>query len=195
MMSDEELKSLVAGLAVAQKETDRQLNETRLLLRDKTAATDRQLKELGKQIGGLGNKFGSFTEGLALPSMTKILRERFKMEVISPRVSIRKNGDHLEIDVLAFANSGIDMAIVVEVKSHLDDGAIEQTLNIMQKFYDYLPEHRGKSLIGILAFVHAAVQMKQKAMNAGLYLAEINDETFKLAIPEEFKPKVYKYSQ
>ena len=36
--------------------------------------TDRQIRELGKQIGGLGNKFGSFTEGLALPSMQKILQ-------------------------------------------------------------------------------------------------------------------------
>ncbi|NTV95645.1 MAG: DUF3782 domain-containing protein, partial [Thiobacillus sp.] len=52
-MSDDELKELVASLTVSQKETDR------------------QLKELGKQIGGLGNKFGSFTEGLALPSLAK----------------------------------------------------------------------------------------------------------------------------
>ena len=46
-MTDEELKELVASLAVAQRETDR------------------QLKELGKQIGGLGEKFGG--EGMALP--------------------------------------------------------------------------------------------------------------------------------
>jgi len=44
--------------------------------------TDRQLKELGKQIGGLGAKFGSFTEGLALPSMEKILRQRFGRKLL-----------------------------------------------------------------------------------------------------------------
>ena len=54
--------------------------------------TDRQLKELGKQIGGLGSKFGSFTEGLALPSMEKILRQRFGMEIISPSVRASKEG-------------------------------------------------------------------------------------------------------
>ena len=50
--------------------------------------TDRQLKELGRQIGGLGAKFGSFTEGLALPSMETILRQRLGMEVISPSVRV-----------------------------------------------------------------------------------------------------------
>ena len=69
-MTDEELKELVASLAVAQRETDRQLKETDRQLR-------KQLKELGKQIGGLGEKFGGFTEGMALPSMTKILTENF----------------------------------------------------------------------------------------------------------------------
>ncbi len=89
-MTDDELKQLVSGLAIAQKETNN------------------QLKELGKQIGGLGKKFGSFTEGLALPSMTKILRERFKMEVISPSVRVSKNNIDAEIDVLAYANSAIN---------------------------------------------------------------------------------------
>ncbi len=88
-MNDHELKELVASLATAQKETDRHQRET-----------DRQLKELGKQIGGLGEKFGSFTEGLALPSMSKILSERFGMEVVSPSVRVSKQGEHMEIDVL-----------------------------------------------------------------------------------------------
>ena len=77
--------------------------------------TDRQLKELGKQIGGLGSKFGSFTEGLALPSMEKILRQRFGMEVVSPSVRVSKEGRHLEIDVLAYSNGDLNTAYIVEV--------------------------------------------------------------------------------
>ena len=71
-MTDEELKELVASLAVVQRETDRQLRK--------------QLKELGKQIGGLGEKFSGFTKGMALPSTTKILTENFWMEFVTPRV-------------------------------------------------------------------------------------------------------------
>jgi len=93
-MTDEELKQLVASLAIDQKEMAKESNK-------RNKETNKQLKELGKQIGGLGKKFGSFTEGLALPSMTKILRERFKMVVISPSVRVSKNGIDAEIDVLA----------------------------------------------------------------------------------------------
>jgi hypothetical protein len=42
-------------------------------------------EEFKKLMARLSDKFGGFTEGLALPSMTKILRERFKMEVKSHR--------------------------------------------------------------------------------------------------------------
>jgi len=86
--------------------------------------TDRQLKELGKQIGGLGSKFGSFTEGLALPSMEKILRQRFGMEIISPSVRASKEGRHMEIDVLAYANGNLNTAYIVEVKSHAREESI-----------------------------------------------------------------------
>jgi len=102
------------------KETDKQLKETDLLLKEvsqqqkenaqQQKKTDKQLKELGQQIGGLGAKFGSFTEGLALPSMETILRQRFGMEVISPSVRVSKEGQHLEIDVLAYTNGELNTA-------------------------------------------------------------------------------------
>ena len=63
-MTDEELKQLVASLAIDQKEMAKESDK-------RNKETDKLLKELGKQIGGLGKKFGSFPEGLALPSMTK----------------------------------------------------------------------------------------------------------------------------
>jgi hypothetical protein len=92
-MTDEELKELVASLTVSQKKTDKQLQQSDLKLQklgDISAETSRQvnkmiktIKELGKQISGLGNKFGSFTEGMAFPSIEKLLREKFKMDVIA----------------------------------------------------------------------------------------------------------------
>ena len=100
-MNDEELKDLVASFVVAQRETDRQLKETDRQLKETDRQLRKQLKELGKQIGGPGEKFGGFTEGMALPSMTKILTENFGMEVVTPRVKVRKAVRSLELDVLA----------------------------------------------------------------------------------------------
>lgn len=182
-MTDEELKQLVASLAVSQKETDKQLKETDRHLKE----TDKQLKELGKQIGGLGKKFGGFTEGLALLSMTKILKQRFRMEVVSPSVRVSKQGVEAEIDVLAYANSDINEAYVVEVKSHLREEAIKQLQGLLGKFKWLFPEHKDKKIYGIIAAVDMSDTMKQKVLAEGFYVARIHDDTFSLETPSDFK--------
>ena len=186
-MNDNELKELVASLATAQRETDRQLLETDQQLKQ----TNQQLKELGKQIGGLGEKFGSFTEGLALPSMSKILSERFGMEVVSPSVRVRKQGEHMEIDVLAYANSGINEAYIVEVKSHAREEAIEQLRQILERFRRFFPEHQDKTAYGILAAVDMPDGLREQILKAGFYVARIHDQVFELDVPANFRPKAY----
>lgn len=186
-----ELRALLAELLRSQQETDRQLKETERQLKAQANATDRQLKELGKQIGGLGNKLGSFTEGLALPSMQKILRERFGMEVISPSVRVSKDGEDLELDVLSYANGEINAAYVVEVKSHLREEAIDQILGILNKFGRFFPEHRNKKLYGILAAVDIPKEVRAKALRQGLYLARIHDDEFELETPEGFRARCF----
>jgi predicted nuclease with TOPRIM domain len=183
-----------AELTSAQKETDRQLRETDQ--RQKETAqqqkeTDRQLKELGKQIGGLGSKFGSFTEGLALPSMESILRQRFGMEIISSRVRASHGGQHMEIDVLAYANGSVNTAYIVEVKSHPREEAITQLKTILQRFRTFFPEHRDKQLYGILAAVDLSPELREKILREGLYVARIHDQVFELDIPENFHPQTH----
>ncbi len=162
------------------KETDRQMKKT-----------DREIRELGKQIGGLGNKFGGFTEGLALPSMEQILMERFKMECVAPRVRRRKDGKEMELDVLGYANTETNAVVVVEVKSRLTSEELKKMLNKMKSFFQFFPEHRDKKLFGILAVVDISQDLRQKVLEKGLYLAQINDETFSLHVPDDFKPRAF----
>jgi len=153
--------------------------------------TDRQLKELGKQIGGLGSKFGSFTEGLALPSMEKILRQRFGMEVVSPSVRASKEGRHMEIDVLAYTNGDLNTAYIVEVKSHAREESITQLKSILQRFRTFFSEHKDKQLYGILAAVDMSPELREKTLQEGFYVARIHDQVFELDTPENFQPQSY----
>ncbi|MEB3311888.1 MAG: DUF3782 domain-containing protein [Snowella sp.] len=217
--TSEEVWRILAELATAQKETDRQLKETerrqqetdrqlkesnqefnqRLKETDRRQQetdrqlkeTGRQIKELGKQIGGLGAKFGSFTEGLALPSMETILRERFGMEIISPRVRASKAGQHLEIDVLAYANGDLNTAYIVEVKSHPREDSITQLQNILQRFRTFFPEHKDKRLYGILAAVDLSPEIREKIFQAGFYVARIHDQVFELEVADNFQPRSF----
>lgn len=164
------------------QEVDRRLKESGQDL-------DRRLKELGRQLGGLGNKFGSFTEGLALPSMEKLLRERFGMTVVSPRVKVITATDEVEIDLLAYANGTVNSAFLVEVKSHLDQRAIQQLRHLLEKFPALFPEHRDKALYGMLACVQGSKELRQQVLDQGLYLATIHDKQFRLDTPQAFIPR------
>ena len=186
--------ALLRELAEAQKETERKFQETDRLYQEavrERRKTDRQIKELGKQIGGLGEKFGSFTEGLALPSLERVLRERFGMEVVSPSVRVSKAGQHLEIDVLSYANGPIAAAYLVEVKSHLREEAIAQLKDLLRRFREFFPEHRDKRLYGILAAVDLSAAMRERVLREGFYAARIHDQVFTLDVPDGFQPRAY----
>ncbi|MDD5125841.1 DUF3782 domain-containing protein [Methylovulum sp.] len=192
-MTDQELKDLVASLAINHQKMAEESAISRKKLNEELAVSrkevDKAIKELSKQIGGIANKFGSFTEGLALPSMTKILSEKFGMTTINPSVRVRdKNGNEQEIDVLAYANGEINTAIIVEVKSHLREEGIDQLLKQCRDFRVLFPELADKKLYGILAAVDANQQLQQKVLAQGLYFAKIHDEQFSLCVPEDFKP-------
>lgn len=174
------------------KETDRLLKEYSQEARLRAQETDRMLKELGKQIGGLGAKFGSFTEGLALPSMETILRQRFGMEVISPSVRVSKAGQHMELDVLAYANGAINQAYIVEVKSHAREASLTQLKTQLQRFRDFFPEHRDKQVFGILAAVDMSDTLREQALQEGIYVAHIQDDVFELLdVGQSFQARAF----
>jgi hypothetical protein len=208
IMTDLELKELVAGLAVRQTETDQRVEEndrffkeTKQLLAEHARErlqtermmqeTDQQIKELGRQLGGLGEKFGGFTEGMAFPSMTKILQQRFHMDVISTRVISRKNGRTMELDVLAYSSSEASPVYIVEVKSHLREEGVEQTLKTLREFREFFPEHKEKKIYGILAVVDVPEKLRERVLEKGLYLASIHDDEFDIQVPENFQPKAF----
>lgn len=151
-------------------------------------ATDKQLKELGKQIGGLGNKFGSYTEGLFFPSLKSILEKKFKVTNIIRNLTSQKGNENIEVDVLGYSNGPVNIAYIVEIKSHLQLKHIEQTISIIGRFKTFFPEHKDKKLYGIIASINFTSDLKQLVLEKGLYFAQIHDDTFKLVIPKNFKP-------
>ncbi len=158
-------------------ETDRRFAETDR----KFAETDRQLKELGKQIGGLANKFGSFTEGMAWPSLDRLLRERFGMANIYPNAKFNwSQGQRQEVDVLAWSNGELNRMVVVEIKSHANEESIDQLVTILDRVRLGHPEHRQKSLYGVLAAVHLTDKVIKLAFARGLHVASLSDDHFTL---------------
>jgi len=173
-MTDEELKSLVADLA------------------KQHAKTEETLRQVTRRLGGLGNKFGSFTEGLAFASMQRILLRSFHVDEISFRRIARRNGHAQEFDMIGAANGERPTVYVVEIKSELNEAELQKTVKRLETFFDYFPIYRGMKLYGILSAVDVRGALADRVHHEGLYLATASDENFKLVKPpRSFKPRMF----
>ena len=85
----------------------------------------------------------------------------------------------------------LKFAYVVEVKSHLREEGINPLKEIMGNFRLFFPEHKDKKIYGIIAAVDISKDLKKRALDAGFYVARIQDETFSLDTPQGFKAKAF----
>ncbi len=199
-MKDEELKELVAGLARSQEKAEERLarsqekTEKRLTRsHEKTEAALRDLatsqKRTDKQLGELGNRFGGFTEGLALPSVREILSEKFGVDTVFTDARARRNGHSIQIDAVGIANGGAGKVYLVEIKSRLREEGLQQILRHLRDSGDFFPDHRGKTRYGMLVAVDVPEELEKRVLKQGIYLAKIHGDLFELVLPEGFEPR------
>jgi hypothetical protein len=185
-MTDQELKDLVAQLALDTQAFKAQLAASQEQADKRAAEAARDTKELKQQIGGLGNKFGSFTEGLLLPSVERMLAEQFGVTDFTMRMKSRRGTEWQELDGFGFANGDKNIGFIVEVKSHLDERSIAQTLRQLERFGTFHPHYKSMTLYGIIAAVDAiSATMRQAVYDAGLYLVTVHDDVAEMPTPPQ----------
>ena len=158
--------------------------------REKTMAKskadmERTIKQTNKQLGELGNKLGSFAEGLAYPTVERIMLEQLGMTHVGP-IKISKGGETLQVDALGYANGASNTVTVGEIKSHFRDEHVEQIEKICAQIQDFIPDHHGKVINGMAIFVQGDPSAINLAIKRGLYVVQANDENFKLLTPKKF---------
>ena len=153
----EEIRQILRELALSQKDTDR-------------------------KISNLGDKFGYFTEGMALPTMEKLLYEKFDIDTITPRFTKKlPNGGFLEYDVFGYRNDTVNNAVIVEIKSKLRRDDILNMIKELKVFAQIFPEHANKHLYGIIVAVDVpSKDLIDLAEREGLYFARITNDIFSL---------------
>lgn len=192
--SFEEIRQILRELAIAQKETgaelralfkqtDAKFKETDakiLALSEESKRSERKIKEQGKQIGGIGERFGSFIEGLAYPSMRRVLSEQYSIEnTIANIIKDFPDGRQVEFDAFGYTNGTVNNAVVVEVKLHLQSKHIYDFKQELTAFKNDFPEFKDKHLYGVLATARVVPkELKTEIFNNGLHLAIIQDDIF-----------------
>ena len=153
--------------------------------------TDRIVKEIGKRFGDFTNSFGEIVEYMVAPN----LQDRFfDLGMDFPEVSNdikikdKKSGISLQIDVYLESS---DMAMLVEVKADLSVSDINAHIQRLEKMRRYADLRGNKRMfLGAVAGVIVKEDVREYALDKGLYLVEPSGQTFTITSPHS-KPKAW----
>ncbi len=158
------------------KETDRRMKET-----------DRKIAETTKAIADLGGKWGRFVEGLVVPAVENLFKEwGIELDKVFPRVKVRRNGDRMEIDVLAING---EYAMLIEVKSTLGVDDVKEHLEKLESFKAFFPEYQDRKVLGAVAGIVIDAGADRFAYKNGLFVIGQTGETVKVLNHKKFKPR------
>jgi hypothetical protein len=183
-MTDQELKDLVASLAVksdrldaAQLKTDAQLAKTDAQLAKtdaQLAKTSAKLDKLATIIGGMSANQGDVAEEffynslLANPIIGGISYDRVQANTLAG-----KKGKQKEFD-LVLVNGNSVALIEVKYKAHLSD--LEQAQAQVQQYRDLFPEHSRYAIYSGIAALSIPDEVIQGAHEKGLFvLKQVGD--------------------
>ena len=185
----DEIKAILRQVAIQQAETGKQIKqlsaETDQQIKQLSAETDKQIKQINKQIGELGNKWGTFTEGLLEQSVKRVMIKNLEITDTYFGASKTKNGKSIEIDVLGVSNGTKNRVVIGEIKSHLREDAIDQIQQQLADFLYFAPEHKDKELLGLLACISASPDIINKALKEGLIVLVVKDDLLTYYSPEK----------
>jgi hypothetical protein len=191
-MATEEMERNIQEVWELFRETDRRFRETDRKFEEtdrKFQATDRRFQDLRDLFT---SQWGKLVEALIAPGALKQFQDRgVPVTGTRQRAKQRKNGEVMEIDVLAIND---DSVVAVEVKTTLKVDDVKDFLEKLPRFKEFFEEYDDMKLYGAVAGISIDEQADRFAYKNGLYVLTLsgegtvvilNDEKF---VPKEFSP-------
>jgi len=186
-MTDEELKALVASLAVSQKETDEQMKRNAVAQKEtdeqmklnaiaqketseQMKRTDAKLESVGIKLGGIGNNQGDVAEEFFYNSLIKDLRlGGIQFEDITKNMEKHRGKIQEEYDL--FLTNGKSIAVIeVKYKAHVND--LDKLDRKVANFKKLFPIYKDYDLYGGLASFNMNDDAKQETLNRGYFVLQ-----------------------
>ena len=178
-MTNQELKDLVASLAISQAETTEQMQESKKEADKRKEELDKQmqeskrkfddmtqtLKNLGIHVDGISKTTGLETEEFFYSSFSKEKRlNNIKFDSITPNFTVEKDEATQEIDI--FLENG-DSVGIIEVKNKVKDKDLKQLQRIVDDFYLFHPSFKNYKIIPAIAGKVFPKHIQNKALKNG----------------------------
>ena len=189
----EETCKVIKEAGEQMKETDRQMKETDRRMDKRMKETDQRLKDTDRRLKKLDELFtsqwGKLVESLVEGDLIALLQEQgIKVQTTHPTVKGRRNGEHFEYDILA-ANG--EEVVVVEVKTTLRAGDVTHFLEKLDKFTGWVPEFKGRKVLGAVAYLKVDHSVEVYAERQGLYIIRATGSSASIINKADFQPRVF----
>jgi hypothetical protein len=187
-MTDQELKDLVASLAVKSDRLDAQQAKTGAELADLARAlaqgqaqtrseveeTARVVKEVSRRMGSMASNQGDVAEEFFYNTLfDKPEVGGIRFDRVLRNIGGGKPGHQAEFDVVM--HNGSSMAIIeVKYKAHTND--VEQVERQLERYRDIFPEYKDYKLYGGLAGFSVPEDVAQAARDKGLFVLKRKGE-------------------
>jgi hypothetical protein len=177
---------ILGELAESQKETDRQLQETKQLIRDQAQAARRENQQLNEQMGKLGNRLGEFVEWQVRPAVVKLFQARgIAVHEFHDGVSVQRGDNGIEIDLLVVNTTE---AVLVEVKSKLTQADVDEHLERLGKFKQLMPRYDDVQAMGAVAGMVVPPDVARYAYRRGLFVLAQSGDSVVILNDDQFEP-------
>ncbi len=184
--SFQDIRELFQEIARRFEETDRQFKETDRKFKETDRKLDKALEEALKAVSDLGGKWGRFVEGLIAPGVERMFKSwGIEVNTVYQRTKRRRNGQHMEIDILAL---GSDAAILIEAKSTLSVDDVNEHLERLKNFRTFFPEYAQRKVYGSVAGIAIEEEADRYAYRQGLFVIAQSGEAVRILNDKKFKP-------
>ena len=178
----DEVWQLLGELVQSQQETERRFQETERLIKE-------QNRQLNEQLGKLGNRLGEFVEWQIRPAAVRLFQERgIDVHEFYPEVSVQRPEGGLEIDLLVVNNTE---AVLIEVKSKLTQKDVDDHLERLGKFKQFMPRYRDVKALGAVGGMVVPDEVVRYAYRRGLFVLAQSGESVVILNDSQFKPQVW----
>ena len=202
-MTDQELKDLVASLALdnkeikqqqqqssrelqqqlkerqkeadrRQKEADKRQNETDKQLKEADLRLSKKLDKVSKLLGNIGQNNGDVAEEFFYQSLVKHLQlGEIKFDDITRHMFKHKGTVQEEYDLI-LTNGSVTAVIEVKYKAHVEDiPKLKRKLSNFRKLFPVYDHHK---LYGVLASLHINKNLKQAILQEGYFALQRSGE-------------------
>ena len=179
-MTDDELKELVASLAVAQRKTDEQMNRTEEQMRktdEQMRHTDKRIDKMARKIDhvadivdGVSKNQGAVAEEFFYNSLAEDNHlGAIHFDGISPNMSMRLGRLEEEYDIVMTNGNAIG---IVEVKYKAHEKDLKQLERKMRNFKKLFPVYENYKLYGAIASFNFYPEAKEAALNQGFFVLQ-----------------------